>query len=446
VTAAHQRRLRSSVPGTLAIALILPAACSDDADGGMDAGADTDSDADTDTDSDTGSDPGTDTDTMPEGFVADAGPWVWEDLPDAGDCGAEGCRQLTFTEGVRQLEWDVGDDLLVYNDGETLAVSVVDYAEKRYLNLPNAFPDIGIGPSMGSSEYYPATVSGNLVCYSRAVFQDPDFSDAICANLVTETQQLVYHRPKEGADFPNPGEYLDVYGTRIVSMGGCGEVMDSWPLCAFDMDAPGTYQEIAPSYYGYSNQIWGDVAVWASESYDDYDIRGYDFSTGELIEITDDTQAQMNPRIYGTRVVYHDLKLGNSLPAGDWNHAAVFMYDLETKTTTQITSGEWIAADPDIYENIVVWADSRACSNPNDKHDLANVEIWGYNLDTATEFQITDLPGRAKETPRIWGDKVFVHMYKAAGGDAIYMFDLPDGAKLGRVTAPPPSAPRSWRR
>ena len=416
------------------IILILPAAaCSDDADHGMDAGTDadtdTDSDTDSDTDTDTGSDAGTDTDTMPEGFVADAGPWDWEDLPDAGDCGVEGCRQLTFTDEVRQLEWDVWGDLLAYNDEETLAVSVVNYNEKKQLNLPNAFPDIGIGPSMGSSEYYPATFSDDVVCYSRAVFQDPDFSDVICANLGSETQQLVYHRSKEGTDYPNPAHYIDVYDSRIVSMGGCGEVMDSWPLCAFDINEPGTYQEIAPNYYGYYNQIWGDVAVWASESYDDYDIRGYDFSTGEFIEITDDAQAQMDPRISGTRVVYSDLKLGNSLPAGDWNHAAVFLYDLVTKETTQITSGEWIAAEPDIYENIVVWADSRACSNPNDKNDLANVEIWGYNIDTATEFQITNLPGRAKETPRIWGNHVFVHMYKTTGGDAIYMFDLPDGAK-----------------
>jgi Tol biopolymer transport system component len=213
-------------------------------------------------------------------------------------------------------------------------------------------------------------------------------------------------------------------------MGGCGEVMDSWPLCTFDMETPGTYQEIAPHQYGDYNSMWGDVVVWTTGLADNSDIRGYDFSTGAFIEITDDTTSQLDPRIHGTRVVYMDLKLGTSGPMGDWNHAAIFMHDLATHETTQITSGEWIAAEPDIHENIVVWADSRACANPNDKNDFANVEIWGYNLDTGTEFQITNLPGRPKAMPRIWGDKVFVHMYKTTPGqNAIYMFDLPPAAK-----------------
>ena len=56
-------------------------------------------------------------------------------------------------------------------------------------------------------------------------------------------------------------------------------------------------------------------------------------------------------------------------------------------------------------------------------------EIWGYNLTTETEFQVTNLPGRIKQTPRIWEDKVFVHMSIASGGDGIFVFDLPDGAK-----------------
>lgn len=30
---------------------------------------------------------------------------------------------------------------------------------------------------------------------------------------------------------------------------------------------------------------------------------------------------------------------------------------------------------------------------------------------------------------RIWGYKVFVDMMKPAGGTAIYMFDLPEGAR-----------------
>ena len=397
-------------------------------DAGMDAGPDTDADSDSDSDGDAD---GGDSDTLPEGFVPDAGPWIWEDLPDAGDCGVEGCRQLTFGDEVRVLEWDVWGNLIAYNEGETTRIHVVNYEDSTVLELPNSYPGIGIGPSMGSGELSPATIYQDQVCYSRAVFQDPDFSDLICASLSQQKQSLIFHRPKEGTDFPNPGEYIDVYGTRIVSKGGCGEVMDSTPLCEFNLEATGTYQEIAPHQYGTYNSLWGNVVVWTTALADGGDIRGYDFSTEEFIEISDDEPPKDAPRVYGTKVVYMDLKLGTSGLMGDWNHAAIFMYDLESHETTQITSGEWIASFPDINENIIIWSDYRDCANPNDKNSFENVQIWGYNLDTETEFQVTDIPDRVKATSRIWGDKVFVDMAQTTPGkvNAIYMFDLPDGAK-----------------
>ena len=110
------------------------------------------------------------------------------------------------------------------------------------------------------------------------------------------------------------------------------------------------------------------------------------------------------------------------------------MYNLTSGETTQITSGDWIASFPDIYNNIIIWSDSRDCSNPNDKNSIDNIQIWGYNLDTSTEFQITNIPDRTKATSRIWGDKVFVHMAQTTAGmsDAIYMFDLPAAAKGGK--------------
>ena len=133
----------------------------------------------------------------------------------------------------------------------------------------------------------------------------------------------------------------------------------------------------------------------------------------------------MFARIHGDRVVYQDLKLGTSDSMGDWNHAAIFMYEISTGTTTQITSGAWIAAYPDVHDNIIVWADYRDSVNPNNNTSFAGVQIWGYNIDTSTEFQITNILNRPKTMPRIWGDKVFVDMAKTTGGNAIYMFDLP---------------------
>ncbi|MFO8070654.1 MAG: hypothetical protein R6V85_02155, partial [Polyangia bacterium] len=93
-------------------------------------------------------------------------------------------------------------------------------------------------------------------------------------------------------------------------------------------------------------------------------------------------------------------------------------------------SGEWIACYPDVHGENIIWLDYRACDNPNNVNNFSCAEIWGYNLSTEQEFQVTDLPGRAKQTPRVWGDKVYVHMMKEdPSEDAIYRFDLPPEAR-----------------
>ena len=394
-------------------------------DAGTDTGTGTggDTDTDTDSDSDTDTDTDTDSDTTPEGFLPDAGPWDWTDLPDSGDCGQVGCKQLTFTYIIGILRWDVWGDLLSFIDGETVdnSVHVVNIAEAKDLTIPSPYTTDTI-----TLVFYPGTIYENTVCYGKKVYDNLDFGDVICADLEAEMQTLIYHRMEEGGVSPNPAEYIDIYGDRIISKGGCGDLMDSWPLCVFDIETPGIYEEVAPDGYGGHNSIWGDVVVWTL-AFTGNDIRGYNFSTQQFIEVTDDdnTEHQLAARIHGDRVVYQDLRFGDSDPMGDWNHSAIFMYEISTGTTTQITSGAWIAAYPDVHDNIIVWADYRDSANPNNKDSLSGVEIWGYNIDTSTEFQITNLPGRAKTTPRIWGDKVFVHMYKATSGDAIYMFDLP---------------------
>jgi beta propeller repeat protein len=214
-----------------------------------------------------------------------------------------------------------------------------------------------------------------------------------------------------------------------VSRGGCGEVLDSASLCFLDIEYPAP-QVLIEENYGGCNSIWGDMLVFFDWRTFPTKITGYDFSKQQFSEIASGEKDTQDPRIHGTKVVYQDLRYGDSDIMGSWEHGVVFVYDLETKERKQITNQDWISAYPDVYGDIVVWADYRDSANPNDKNSLSGVEIWGYNLETKQEFQITNLPGRSKTTPRIWEDKVFVHMYKETPGeDAIYMFDLSKGAK-----------------
>ncbi len=404
--------------------------CSDGGGAAADGGADTSSDTDTDTDTDTDSDSDTDTDSdpyPPDWFIPDAGPWEWEDLPDAGDCDQEGCRQLTFGDGVDFLEWDVWGEVLVY-DGEPDRLVIVEISNWKHASIPSPFDT-----STPQYDFFPATIHEQTMCYGKSANGMNGTKAVICADIETETQRLIYYRQKVGDEYPEPPIYSDLYGDRFVSTAGCGE-LSSKPLCVFDLNAPGTYEEDFPPAWGGYNTIWEDVTVWFGADGDgaigDYDVRGRDLSSGEYIAIAIDDEVQAFPRIKGTKVVYMDLRFGDSGYGGDWNHAAIFMYDLISQETDQITDGSSIAIDPDMDGDIIVWMDYRGCPNPNGTYESWYcAEVWGYNIVTEDEFQVTNLPGRSKQTPRIWGDKVFIQMSKIGGGDAIYMFDLPDGAK-----------------
>lgn len=214
----------------------------------------------------------------------------------------------------------------------------------------------------------------------------------------------------------------DAYGSRIVAAGGCGSY-EHRELCLFDAGSPGEASVVIAEQYGLENSMWGDIVVWQTGT---WDIQAWDFLRGELIRITDDEPDQCGPRIQDGRVVYQDLSLGTSSCFGNWANAAVIVYEMETGARVRLTNGEWIAAIPDVFGDIVIWADYRNCSNPNNKDSFYDVEIWGHDMVSGVDFQITDLPGRAKTTPRIWGDKVYTHMYTTTGGSAIYMFDVPD--------------------
>ncbi|MFO8074247.1 MAG: hypothetical protein R6V85_20490 [Polyangia bacterium] len=158
------------------------------------------------------------------------------------------------------------------------------------------------------------------------------------------------------------------------------------------------------------------------------DIQLYDLSDSSSKMLTDEYQ-QALPRINGSRVVYMDLRHSAYGLDGPWDHAAVFLYDLETDQETQLTNAEWIANNPDVFGDVVIWTDYRFCADPNNKNSFTDVELFGTNLETEQTAQITDLPGHGKAFPRIWGERVYVQMYYGPGQWGIFAFDLPDELK-----------------
>ena len=102
------------------------------------------------------------------------------------------------------------------------------------------------------------------------------------------------------------------------------------------------------------------------------------FETGlfPFIERSDSNQAE--PAIYGTKVVWNDMRNGNK----------IYMKDLVNGQEVQLS--DVYSGDPRIYGNIVVWEETGFTDY-----------IYAYNLDTGIKTQLgTGI------NPDIWGDKV----------------------------------------
>jgi beta propeller repeat protein len=418
-------------PFVLIALLALEAACSRNGSGdaGLDAGTDldTDSDADADSDVDSDADGDTDSNTGP----IDAGSWEWQDNPTGDDCGP-GCKQMTFSGSIREFEWDVWDRYIVYSGksiGEGTLVKVTDIQTNRHMTIPDVHPDNPI-VAQNNAAFIPVVYMHTMHYNYWQNTIDPYWEEIVRVDLDKKQQEVIWKR-KPMSSIGAVMSYMDVYGSRVISKAGCGDP-ESFSLCVYEEPWPSEGEVLWPDTYGLANSIWGDILVFLDTRNPPEDITGYNFQTKEFFNIADENggdEYQSLPRIQGNRVVYMDFRFGSGTPTGSWEHAAIFMKDLSTGDTVQITDGAAIASYPDIYGDIVVWTDYRNCSNPQDKNDIFALDVYGYNLKTKTEFRVTNAPDRLKANPRIWGDKVFLDMAKDGGGNAIYMFDLPAEAK-----------------
>jgi len=129
--------------------------------------------------------------------------------------------------------------------------------------------------------------------------------------------------------------------------------------------------------------------VWEEERDDNYDIYMYDLSTSTETKITTNGADQLNPAIYGDRIVWEDRRNDDNGSISD-----IYMYDLSTKKETQITNGKSNSRYPAIYGNRIVWEDDRN----------TDCDIYVYDLATHQQTHTTDTS--AQYRPNIYGDKI----------------------------------------
>jgi hypothetical protein len=246
----------------------------------------------------------------------------------------------------------------------------------------------------------------------------------LVVDLDAQTQTVLSARRRtDGGGGCTPPNKSDVYGDRLVAWFGCGAFGES-NLCLFDTKTVcGTGQIIHQGGALDVLSVWEDRFSFQNGQWD-WDIMIHDFVGGQTNEVMSQ-YTQGYPRMHSSRVVYVDFRYSASGFEGSWDHAAVFLYDLDAQQETQLTNAEWICSNPDVFGDLAIWTDYRFSAQPNDKEAAEGVEIFGLNLATQQAAQISHFPNR-KAFPRLWGDRAYIQMFYAPGKDAVFSFDVPE--------------------
>ena len=157
--------------------------------------------------------------------------------------------------------------------------------------------------------------------------------------------------------------------------------------------------QITTSKSAYNPRIYGDKVVYQDLRNGDPDIYMYDISTKKETRITT-TKSGYIPDIYGNKIVWEDQRNSNY---------DIYMYDLSTKKETRITSNSSTSQSPAIYENSIVWSDDRT----------GNSEIYAYDLITHQQIHTTSKSD--KYAAAIYGNKVMWVDYRVQYKPDIYM-------------------------
>lgn len=170
--------------------------------------------------------------------------------------------------------------------------------------------------------------------------------------------------------------------------------------------------------------IYGDRIVWMDsrnsgkwdylDSTVNWNIYMYNVSTSKETRLFSNKSMKMFPAIYKDKIVWMDSRNGGSGNywnlTGNWD---IYMYNLSTHKGTQITTDPSSQMYPAIYEDTIVWIDSRN----------GNWEIYGYNLTTCKEIKINTIGLWHHHSPSIYGNRI-VWMDTRNRDWEVYMYDL----------------------
>ena len=251
-------------------------------------------------------------------------------------------------------------------------------------------------------------IDGNYIVYQDT--RGGGLSDIYLYNRITKTEIALTSDPAVESIDP------DISWNRVV---WADNRDGNWEIYIYNVTTPEVDPQ--PLFVWEGDQIepaiHGDVMVFSDKkpSPSSYNIYLFEFNTGVLTRLTDDTDGdQRNPDVFGNYAVWQDQR------SGDWD---IYMYQIDTQQETQVTDDPAYQSNPAIYGNRVVWQDYR-----NGNWDIYLHHItFGlgnafYNFDFPVYSQsIGNLNAFDQIHPAIYGDYVVWEDYRNGNWD-LYLY------------------------
>jgi len=215
------------------------------------------------------------------------------------------------------------------------------------MTTPNATDEVVTKITLNGSVYSQslAIYEDRVAWIEKSLLNDENQSFIYSYNISTDQKVLLMEVQK--------AENLAIYKDIIVWQDGRNGNSDIYMYNIVTEEE----QQITTSTANQTDpEIYGDIIVWTDDSSSNWDIYMYKISTGDEKQITASGMAR-NPAIYGSTIAWVGYSSSNY-------SSTIYMYDIPTGEIKQVsTEGAVPVSGPAIYEDKIVWSDSRDNTN-----------------------------------------------------------------------------------
>jgi beta propeller repeat protein len=170
----------------------------------------------------------------------------------------------------------------------------------------------------------------------------------------------------------------------------------------------------------YNQDIYANKLAWSDNESGKYKIYEYDFTNSQTKIIANNmsSQFQYRPAVSQDKIVWSD---------GRNSEVNIYRYDINTGLETQVgfdkpaLSGQWL---PDVDGNYIVWVEDIAGQNFSSQYVPAHSEVYLYDINTGLSGQLS--PNLSGPTmPKVYGNNViFTDFNPSSGKSDLYYHNI----------------------